>query len=175
MLFPIRLMVFSIAALVALQARAVQRIDEHDRRLHSRPGEVANRDKTGTSGQPENNNGSQAIAIQQLASPVSFAAEDKGFEPSTGFPAPDFESVDNGTALSRLTLVLPITSKDYRDLEETVGDARVTGEVAAAGHNCPSERRSVDPDLARVISAWGVLSPELKRSIVAIVNVAQST
>ena len=41
---------------------------------------------------PDNNTGSQAVVMQQLASHVSFEAEGKGFEPSTGFPAPDFES-----------------------------------------------------------------------------------
>jgi hypothetical protein len=54
--------------------------------------EARDRDKTGTSTSLENNTSSQAIGDQQLASRVSFEAEGKGFEPSTGFPAPDFES-----------------------------------------------------------------------------------
>jgi hypothetical protein len=57
----------------------------HNREAHER-------DKTGTTTSPENSTGSQAVAIQELASEVSFEAEGKGFEPSTGFPAPDFES-----------------------------------------------------------------------------------
>ena len=54
--------------------------------------DARDRDKTGTNAVPENNCGSQAVANQPLTSRVSFEAEGKGFEPSTGFPAPDFES-----------------------------------------------------------------------------------
>ena len=48
--------------------------------------------KTWTTGVQENEEGSQVPANSVLASPVSFRAEGKGFEPSTGCPAPDFES-----------------------------------------------------------------------------------
>ena len=54
--------------------------------------EVADRDKTGTNGCPTNENGSQVAVSSVLASRVSFRAEGKGLEPSTGYPAPDFES-----------------------------------------------------------------------------------
>ena len=50
------------------------------------------RDKTGTNLLPGNEVGSLPAKNKPLASGFSFEAEDKGFEPSTGFPAPDFES-----------------------------------------------------------------------------------
>ena len=49
-------------------------------------------DKTWTTGGQENEAGSQVLAVTSLTSPGSFEAEGKGFEPSTGCPAPDFES-----------------------------------------------------------------------------------
>jgi hypothetical protein len=90
--FHVRLVVIMFAALVAI--RPVRALDDGGQ--HSKPNqqnsEVRDRDKTGTTTSPENNTGSQGAAVQQLASRVSFEAEGKGFEPSTGFPAPDFES-----------------------------------------------------------------------------------
>ena len=50
------------------------------------------RDKTGTNPFPKNEAGSQMAKNKSNASCGSFLAEGKGFEPSTGFPAPDFES-----------------------------------------------------------------------------------
>jgi len=49
-------------------------------------------DRTWTTGVQENEEGPQVLVSQVLASPGSFLAEGKGFEPSTGCPAPDFES-----------------------------------------------------------------------------------
>jgi hypothetical protein len=49
-------------------------------------------DKTWTIGGQEDEAGSQVLAVTSLTSPGSFPAEGKGFEPSTGCPAPDFES-----------------------------------------------------------------------------------
>ena len=49
-------------------------------------------DKTWTTGGQKNEAGTQVLAIASLTSPMSFQAEGKGFEPSTGCPAPDFES-----------------------------------------------------------------------------------
>jgi hypothetical protein len=49
-------------------------------------------DKTWTTGGQENEACSQVLAVTLLTSPVSFQAEGKGFEPSTGCPAPDFET-----------------------------------------------------------------------------------
>ena len=90
--FQVRLVVITIVALVA--ARPVGALGAGGQNCE--PGrqnsEARDRDKTGTTTSPENSTGPQAVAIQQLASRVSFEAEDKGFEPSTGFPAPDFES-----------------------------------------------------------------------------------
>ena len=51
-----------------------------------------NLDKTWTTRGQERDAGSQVSAITALASHGSFRAEGKGFEPSTGYPAPDFES-----------------------------------------------------------------------------------
>ena len=51
-----------------------------------------NRDKTGTSTNPKNTSDSQIAKNKPNASRGSFSAEGKGFEPSTGFPALDFES-----------------------------------------------------------------------------------
>ena len=80
-----------------LQAIAPDRIRRRRRMLSTAsPGrqnsEARDKDKTGTTMSPENNTGPQVVAMQQLASRVSLEAEGKGFEPSTGFPAPDFES-----------------------------------------------------------------------------------
>ena len=49
-------------------------------------------DKTWTTRGQENEAGSQVLIVRSLTSPVSFTAEGKGVEPSTGYPAPDFES-----------------------------------------------------------------------------------
>ena len=54
--------------------------------------EVANRDKRGTSASFQIESDLQVAKNKPNASRSSFEAEDKGFEPSTGFPAPDFES-----------------------------------------------------------------------------------
>jgi hypothetical protein len=51
-----------------------------------------NRDKTGTNPLPRNAAASQMAKNMAKAGCISFEAEGKGFEPSTGFPAPDFES-----------------------------------------------------------------------------------
>lgn len=49
-------------------------------------------DKTWTTAGQETQAGSQVLCFSALPSPVSRLAEGKGFEPSTGCPAPDFES-----------------------------------------------------------------------------------
>jgi hypothetical protein len=49
-------------------------------------------DKTWTFAGSGNKCGSQALMNQVLASRVSFQAEGMGFEPTTPFGAPDFES-----------------------------------------------------------------------------------
>jgi hypothetical protein len=49
-------------------------------------------DRTWTTWGRKNEAGSQVIVVTSLTSPSSFQAEGKGFEPSTGCPAPDFES-----------------------------------------------------------------------------------
>ena len=49
-------------------------------------------DKTWTTWGQEKEAGSQVLAAVALTSPGSFTAEGKGVEPSTGYPAPDFES-----------------------------------------------------------------------------------
>ena len=51
-----------------------------------------NRDKTGTFDERAEGAGPQVQAISVLASRGNLRAECKGFEPSTGFPAPDFKS-----------------------------------------------------------------------------------
>lgn len=53
---------------------------------------VINRDKTGTFPGHQKEHGSQTLMIQALANRVFFKAEGKGVEPSTGYPASDFES-----------------------------------------------------------------------------------
>jgi hypothetical protein len=53
---------------------------------------AANRDKTGTIMSRQNDSGSQMVEVKPFTSRASFTAEGKGFEPSTGCPAPDFES-----------------------------------------------------------------------------------
>jgi hypothetical protein len=55
------------------------------------------RDKTGTNLLPRNEVGSLPAKNKPIARCFSFEAEDKGFEPSTGFPAPDFESESDFT------------------------------------------------------------------------------
>ena len=42
-------------------------------------------DKTGPTGAQENEAGSQVLVLSGLTNPVSFLAEGKGFEPSTGW------------------------------------------------------------------------------------------
>ena len=65
-------------------------------RCHPRAGatgrQVSGRDKTGTNGCPVLEAISQHHTGKELATARSFEAEGKGVEPSTGCPAPDFES-----------------------------------------------------------------------------------
>ena len=56
----------------------------------------ASLDKTWTTQGQENGAGSQVHTFSRLASPGSSPAEGMGFEPTTGCPAPDFESVFSG-------------------------------------------------------------------------------
>ena len=49
--------------------------------------------KTWTTGVQGNEAGSQVLGNTSLTSPGSISAEGKGFEPSTGCPAPDFETL----------------------------------------------------------------------------------
>ncbi len=49
-------------------------------------------DKTGTNRAAKNDNSPQTPVFQALTSCGSLKAEGKGLEPSTGCPAPDFES-----------------------------------------------------------------------------------
>ena len=53
---------------------------------------ISSLDRTWTTRRQKNEAGSQVLDWQVLTSPVSSQAEGKGFEPSTGCPAPDFES-----------------------------------------------------------------------------------
>lgn len=55
-------------------------------------GESATLDKTGTSGRTGNNVGPQLCVPEDVARRFSFRAEGMGFEPTTPFGAPDFES-----------------------------------------------------------------------------------
>ncbi len=66
----------------------------HDERISPdrKFAEACDRDKTGTTARAANDSDAQVPAILQLAILVSFRAEGKGFEPSTPFGAPDFES-----------------------------------------------------------------------------------
>ena len=52
----------------------------------------ANRDKSGTTAGAKTKKGSQVPEFQGAASLVSLRAEGMGLEPTTGFPASDFES-----------------------------------------------------------------------------------
>jgi hypothetical protein len=86
------LLTLMLALLGAVHAVMAFPIVETELPLNCADRAAANRDKTGTNADAENSTGSQVVGIQPLASRVSFKAEGKGFEPSTGFPAPDFES-----------------------------------------------------------------------------------
>lgn len=57
-----------------------------------RAGQFGDRDKTGTTACPGNEAGPQLFSVKAVASRVSFQAEGMGFEPTTPFGAPDFES-----------------------------------------------------------------------------------
>jgi hypothetical protein len=92
MSFNVRFVVITIAAFVAICLAGALGDGGQNSEPSQQNSEAHDRDDTGTSTTPKNNTGSQDAAMQQLASHVSFAAEGKGFEPSTGFPAPDFES-----------------------------------------------------------------------------------
>lgn len=60
---------------------------------NARPiGEEINRDKTGTSASPQNTIGPQMPNSQALASRMILEAEGMGLEPTTGCPAPEFQS-----------------------------------------------------------------------------------
>jgi hypothetical protein len=54
------------------------------------------------------------------------------------------------------------------------GDARVTVDASAGGHKCLVEEPEDDLGLARIQAAWNGLSPDLKRSVLAIIGVAES-
>jgi hypothetical protein len=92
MSFNVRFVVITIAAFVAICLAGALGDGGQNSERSQQNSEAHDRDETGTSTTPKNNTGSQDAAMQQLASSVSFGAEGKGFEPSTGFPAPDFES-----------------------------------------------------------------------------------
>jgi len=55
-------------------------------------GWYVSRDKKGTSGGQEKEDGSQVAVVSALTSRFSLTAEGTGVEPATGFPASDFES-----------------------------------------------------------------------------------
>jgi hypothetical protein len=63
-----------------------------DARCSLLAGEFGDRDKTGTTACPGNDAGPQHLNYKEVASHVSFQAEGMGFEPTTPFGAPDFES-----------------------------------------------------------------------------------
>ena len=54
------------------------------------------------------------------------------------------------------------------------GEARVTVEASAQGHKCPFEPSDDDAGMMRIRAVWHGLSPDLKRSILAIIAVAES-
>jgi hypothetical protein len=64
------------------------------------------RDKSWTNGAPENNVGSQVLVGKALASRVSLEAEGMGFEPTTPFGAPDFESSNDLRLASRYPSIM---------------------------------------------------------------------
>jgi len=78
-------------------------------------------------------------------------AEGKGFEPSTGCPAPDFESVGN------------------REIPEENGHFPFGAAVGAAA---ASENPATDADLQEVIRAWPKLPEALRAGILAMVRTA---
>ena len=80
------------------------------------------RDKTGTSTIPKNTSGSQTAKNKPNASRGSFLAEGKGFEPSTGFPAPDFES----SGYCTLTFRYPAIA-GFFSLNENVVESEIRG------------------------------------------------
>ena len=83
-------------------------------------------------------------------------AEGKGFEPSTGFPAPDFESVAHAGA--------SINQQRTSDFSTSASDAPVAREVATPGQNCPN----IDADLILLIQSWPALPADTKTSILAL-------
>jgi hypothetical protein len=78
-------------------------------------------------------------------------AEGKGLEPSTGKPAPDFEST-------------PATSQP--ESKQRVTAASLKG--AAVGAAAESETAAIDPDLQAVIDAWPTLARPFKKAILAL-------
>ena len=78
-------------------------------------------------------------------------AEGKGLEPSTGKPAPDFESVGN------------------REIPEKNG---LFAFGAAVGAAAKPEMVAIDPDLREVIDAWSALPDAIKAGILAMVRAA---
>ena len=88
----VRLVAFAIISLRMAHSIAAYGFDVRPDNVNLHICEVLDRDKTGTNSSRKNETGSQTAKSKPNASRVSFGAEGKGFEPSTGFPAPDFES-----------------------------------------------------------------------------------
>ena len=92
MSFSIRIVVIAVAAVVMIGL--VGALGDGDQRGGASPrnSDAHYRDKTGTITSPRNADCSQWAKNKPNASRGSLEAEGKGFEPSTGFPALDFES-----------------------------------------------------------------------------------
>jgi hypothetical protein len=87
---------------------------------------------------------------------------------------PHFESIDTRPQIIDGTISEPTGSADSVNVGSNSGDARVAAQAPGPGHNCPVERLGNDAEFEQVKVAWADLSPDLKRSILAIAAIAQS-
>ena len=89
------------------------------------------------------------IGNSTLATARSVKAEGKGLEPSTGCPAPDFESIGNCV-----------------NAEENAHSS----ESAAQGAALATDLLLVDSDLQAIVDAWPALPEAVRAGILAMIG-----
>ena len=88
-------------------------------------------------------------AATGLRQRLSSKAEGKGLEPSTGYPAPDFESSGNCV-----------------DVEENAHSSERAAQGAALG----ADLLLVDSDLQAIVDAWPALPEAVRAGILAMIG-----
>ncbi len=91
---------------------------------------------------------------QVFAGALFTSAEGKGFEPSTGCPASDFESDDANSQ--------PSASKQLNSSSQSLGT--ITGTTDA------DRAQNIDLQLARIVNAWPSLTEQSKLAILRIIE-----